>query len=73
MAKPDNFTPELIQNHLDTRDKRFLFLKIFFPHVVSQIDLEGSARECAFRIYFELEKHEQLEKLKTHLYEVFLT
>jgi hypothetical protein len=47
---------EAIKKELDTRDKRFMFLKLEFPILVSRINLEGSAHECAWNIYFEFDK-----------------
>lgn len=46
----DDFIEEL-QNHLDTRDKRFMFLKCMFPKSAPVIELEGSSRHTALNIY----------------------
>lgn len=61
---------------LDTRDKRFMFIKMEFPKLVSRIQLEGSAYETAWEIYSEFEKQNMLgslmaclnSKLNTELY-----
>lgn len=39
-----------IERQLDTRDKRWMFLKLNFPDDLPLIDLEGSPREVAARI-----------------------
>jgi hypothetical protein len=41
---------------LDTRDKRFMFLRLMFRDLVSHINLEGSAHEAAWNMYSEFEK-----------------
>lgn len=65
----------LIKNlsiYLDTRDKRFMFLKIFFPVFVYKIDLEGSPRNAAMNIYKYFDKNDSLEDLEKHFSETFL-
>lgn len=52
-----------LETHLDTRDKRFMFLKVCFKELVSQINLEGSAHEVAWNIYSAFEKHQMLGSL----------
>lgn len=39
-----------IENVLDTRDKRYMFLKLLFPNELPMINLEGTPRETAFNI-----------------------
>ena len=46
-----------LENSLDTRDKRFMFLKICFPKLLPYINIEGSQVDTAFQIYDEFEKH----------------
>ena len=60
-----------LQTHLDTRDKRFMFIKISFRDLVSQINLEGSAHETACNIFFEFEKQQMLGSLMAHMNNVF--
>jgi hypothetical protein len=47
---------DAIAKELDTRDKRFMFLKISFPKVLPMIELEGSSFNVAWNIYSEFEK-----------------
>jgi hypothetical protein len=62
---------EKIESILDTRDKRFMFLKIAFPRLVLRIQLEGSAHETAYSIYFEFEKQGMIGSLVAHLNNYF--
>ena len=39
-----------IEKVLDTRDKRFMFLKLTFPDELPMIDIEGTPREAAGNI-----------------------
>lgn len=54
---------EALSTHLDTRDKRFMFLKIAFPTLVSRIQLEGTAENCAYNFYEEFDKQQMLGSL----------
>jgi len=58
-------------NYLDTRDKRFMFLKILFPILAYKINLEGSIKNTSWEIYNEFEKQEMLESLIMGLNNVF--
>lgn len=62
---------ELIANNLETHDKRFLFMKLFFKELTSRINLEGSAYQAAWQMYFEFKKHSRLEELQTILLKYF--
>jgi len=42
---------KVLSKELDTRDKRYMFLKLEFPKFVSRIDLEGSSYNVAHSIY----------------------
>jgi len=64
---------EALQTHLDTRDKRFMFLKIEFKDFVSQINLEGSAHDTAWNIYSTFEKNQMLGSLMACINNVFDT
>jgi len=64
---------EALQTHLDTRDKRFMFLKIEFKDFVSRINLEGSAHDTAWNIYSEFEKNQMLGSLMACINHVFDT
>jgi hypothetical protein len=39
-----------IEKNLDTRDKRYMFLKLLFPEELPMINIEGSPRETAMNI-----------------------
>jgi hypothetical protein len=54
---------EALETHLDTRDKRFMFLKINFKQVLPNINLEGSPRDASWNIYNEFEKQQMLGSL----------
>ena len=65
---------EVIIKELDTRDKRFMFLKCMFSHVpslVGRINLEGSSYNSAWEIYFEFEKQNMLGSLIACMNNVF--
>lgn len=47
---------DLMCLHLDTRDKRFMFLKIFFPQSLPSINIEGSPRQTCTSIYFHFDR-----------------
>lgn len=52
---------------LDTRDKRFMFLKLESPRLVSKIQLEASANDAAWFIYDEFSKQGMIGSLVTSL------
>ena len=54
---------QALENTLDTRDKRFMFIKMEFRTLVARIRLEGSAHEAAWEIYCEFEKQYILDLL----------
>jgi hypothetical protein len=56
-----------LETQLDTRDKRFMFLRIEFKDLVSRINLEGSAHATAWNIYAEFEKRCMLGSLMSCL------
>lgn len=60
-----------IARELNTHDKRYTFLKILFPRLVSRIALEGSAEQAAYNIEKEFSKQGMLVLLKTELDRVF--
>ena len=62
---------DAIGTQLDTRDKRFMFLKIHFPKSVNRIQLEGSAHETACEIFFEFEKRDMIGSLIASLNSIF--
>jgi hypothetical protein len=62
-----------IETHLDTRDKRFMFLKICFKDLVSRIQLEGPAHDVAWNIYSEFEKQQMLGSLMACINSYFET
>ena len=54
---------EAIESGLDTRDKRYMFMKIHFKDVLAYLNLEGTAHHCAWSIYIEFEKRNMLGQL----------
>lgn len=52
-----------IEVNLDTRDKRYMFMRMEFRTLLPMIDLEGSPRQTAFNIYCEFEKQSMLGSL----------
>lgn len=55
---------ERIAQALDTRDKRFMFLRLTFPESVNNIDLEGSPSYVAFEILKHFEYQGYLKELE---------
>jgi len=62
---------EAIAKELDTRDKRFMFLKITFPEVIRGLNLEGSPEWVAIQIYEEFEKRNMLGSLMATMNSIF--
>lgn len=65
---------EAIIKELDTRDKRFMFIKCMFSHVPSilgRINLEGSSYSSAWEIYSEFDKQGMLGSLIACMNNVF--
>ena len=62
---------DALEKHLDTRDKRFMFLKVSFGKIVNNIQIEGSASDTAWNIYTEFEKRNMLGSLMAHMNSVF--
>lgn len=52
-----------LETQLDTRDKRYMFLRMEFKRLVAQIDLEGSSKQTAWNIYDQFEKQSMLGSL----------
>lgn len=52
-----------LKSILDTRDKRFMFLRMEFNDLVSMINIEGSAHDTAWNIYLAFEKQQMLGSL----------
>jgi hypothetical protein len=61
----------VIETQLDTRDKRFMYLKIQFPRLVSKIQLEDNSYQAANNIYWEFEKQGMVGSLVASLNMVF--
>lgn len=57
---------EAIQEKLDTRDKRWMFLKLTFPDRIPYIQLEGCPIDVAYNIYEDFEKNNMLGSLMAH-------
>ena len=47
---------EFLSKELDTRDKRYMFLRMEFPEFIKNIDLEGSASIASYHIYDHFDK-----------------
>ena len=52
-----------LETYLDTRDKRFMFLRLMFPEVLPHIDLEGTPRQTAWAISNYFIKNESIGSL----------
>lgn len=52
-----------LESQLDTRDKRYMFIKMEFKLLTAMIDMEGSAHQAAWNIYCEFEKQSMLGSL----------
>jgi len=52
-----------IEMILDTRDKRYMFLRMEFESLLPMIDLEGSPRQTAWNIFSEFEKQSMVGSL----------
>lgn len=62
-----------IQNTLDTRDKRWMFLKMEFPNILPYIQIEGTLDDTSHNIFFEFEKRNMVKLLATCLNTKFNT
>lgn len=60
----DNKLIERMERVLDTHDKRYMFLKLTFPSVVTKIQLEGSTQNTCFFIYEHIQKIGKEKELK---------
>ena len=69
-ATQDNIIKAL-EKELDTRDKRYMFLRLEFSDLLSRIVIEGSAFECAWNIYKYFEKSNMLGSLTATLNSCF--
>jgi hypothetical protein len=54
-----------IEKELDTRDKRYMFLKLMFPDDLPMINIEGSPRETAVNIVDRFIKNNSICELET--------
>lgn len=61
-----------LANELDTHDKRFMFLKIFFPEFLGLVNLEGSPKEVAFRLVDFFLKQDILHDLEDKFNRTFV-
>lgn len=63
--KSKDLLKSALKHHLDTRDKRFMFLRILYPEILKYgyIDLDGSPTLAAFNIIEEFIKRGKLEEL----------
>jgi len=64
MSKINTQLLNAIEKELDTRDKRFMFLKLEYPFVIPKAQLEGTIEYCSYSIYIEIDKHSLLSELK---------
>lgn len=54
---------KVISRELDTRDKRFMFLKLMFPDLLSTIQIEGNIKETSYNILIKFENSNMLGSL----------
>ena len=54
---------DALETQLDTRDKRYMFIRMEFKKLVAQINLEGPSKQTAWNIYNEFEKQSMLGSL----------
>lgn len=52
-----------LEDILDTRDKRYMFLRMEFRDMIRYIQLEGSAQNASLKIYIEFEKRGMIGSL----------
>lgn len=52
-----------MEDILDTRDKRYMFLRMEFKETLPQINIEGTPSQTAFNIYCEFEDRSMLPNL----------
>lgn len=71
MAVYDEILMKKIEDHLETHDKRYMFIKIFYPTMLSRVNLEGSSHSCSSAIYFFFEKQQLLKQLEKDINKVF--
>lgn len=67
----NHYLVDKIADSLNTHDKRYMFLKIFFPRSVSRINLEGASWYVAYQIVEEFIKQNEIEELERKLMETF--
>jgi len=60
-----------IAKELNTHDKRYMFLKIFFPRLVSRINLEGSSDNVAYFMVDEFIKQNMIQELEDKFHTTF--
>ena len=72
-TKEKNELIKAIEVYLDTRDKRFMFLKMSFPSILPQINIEGSQKETANNIYQMFEKQQMLGSFMSYMNATFDT
>jgi hypothetical protein len=56
-----------LQKNLDTRDKRFMFLKICFPDLLPNVCIEGSPNTTSWNLYEEFCKQNMVGSLSACL------
>lgn len=66
---------ELIIKELDTRDKRYMFLKILFPASLALINLEGAPKNVAWAMaqHFKNQGESSFESFSYALTDLFTT
>lgn len=60
-----------LEEVLNTTDKRYIFLKIFFPHSLPFINIEGSPRETSLRIVEWFIENDLIFKLEDKFFKYF--
>jgi hypothetical protein len=62
-----------IEKTLDTRDKRYMFIKLLFPDELPLINLEGTPRETALNIVDRFIKNDLICDLEHEFFKHFKT
>ena len=60
-----------VENLLNTADKRYMFLKILFPEIVSKVRLEGTTESCILSILTMIGKVNREAEFNIKFNEVF--
>jgi len=62
---------EKIEKHLDMYGKRWMFLKIFFPTLISRLSMEATGQNFGFDLANVAKNHGIEQELEKRMEEVF--